>query len=82
MHDVDLTEIPYFDRAHPLGEDRYDLQGTPRAAPGRVTTRWNRSILPPRVQTAASVRWADGQFSPCQTLTGRALQAVQLPLLG
>ena len=31
-----------------LGEHRYGRHGTPRPAPSRVTTRWNRITIPPR----------------------------------
>ncbi len=33
---------------HPLAERRYGRHGTPRAAPSFVTTRWNRTTIPPR----------------------------------
>jgi hypothetical protein len=70
MEDVDFNSILRCYRTHPLGEGRYDLQGTPRAAPGGVATRWNRTTIPPRVRTAALVHWTNGPFSPSRTPRG------------
>ncbi len=53
---------------HPLGDGRYDHQGTHRAAPGCVITRWHRSTIPPRYALPDHA--------------ARTLAAVQLPLLG
>ena len=45
---IDMRVTMSGDRFHSLGERRYGLQCTPRAAPGGVITRWNSLAIPPR----------------------------------
>jgi hypothetical protein len=49
-----------------MGEGRYDPQSTPRAAPGCVTTRWNRATIPPRCALPDTTRDALWGPSNCR----------------
>ena len=51
---LETKNISSAQRTHLQGEGRYDPWCTPRAAPGGVTTRWNRITIPPRCASATA----------------------------
>jgi hypothetical protein len=51
---------------HLLGEHRYNLRCTFRAAPACVTTRWNRRTIPPRCALPDTARNAPRRPSNCR----------------